>query len=780
LLRGDLDWIVMKALEKERARRYPTANGLANDLERHLKEEPVSAGPPQVTYRLRKFIRRHRAAVAAGTGMVVALMAGLLLATVAFLHAREQRDRALLAERTADQERRLALAEGQRARLGELRARQISYASDMSLALHSLDNSNLGRTLQLLNRHRSLAGQNDLRGWEWRYLWQQCQGGALFELCKHSNSVFSVAGSPDGAWLAVGGFDGALQVWDLLARRLAATLQEQAPYCVAAFCPTGKLLAAVGTDGTVTLWEWPGAIALGRLETDGPIRSLSFSADGQKLAGYSAAGTVWVWDPETRRPLNSLKGFGVAQFHGGEAVLSAKGDWVAVGIADGCIRVVDTVTGQELARWQAHPESILALAVSPDDRFLASGAGFTDSSVRLWDARSGALVTNLVGHQAWVSAVVFLPDGKTLASASADQTIRLWDWQQGRATAVLRGSLHEVWSLASLAKSDTLVSGAKDGKVQVWRPKEAPSSGACAAPPLSVHMTAFTGDGAEWVGLLTSGIVVCGHAAAPQSWQPIEALGRDNRAVACRQKDGLLAVATGAGTVTLWDLKRQSVVTNLATADLTPRLGALQFTADGKYLVRARSSSAIAVWETEFWSITASWSTENEELGSIGLSPDGRFLAAGGKVTRVWDLMTGRRVVSFQAHRQPTDTLAFSPDGKVLATGSQEGVAKLWEVGAWRELATLHGHLLGVHALAFSPDSQRLATGSVDRESVKLWDLATTSEVLNLSLPRELVGTLAFSPDGSTLMAVVSGPGVRFWRAPAWAEIAAAEMARSR
>ena len=104
LLRGDLDWIVMKALEKDRRRRYETANGFALDLERHLTDQPVEASPPSMAYRLGKFVRRHRTGVATGLLMVLALAVGLSLAFAQFVETRKERDRARAAERRAEDE----------------------------------------------------------------------------------------------------------------------------------------------------------------------------------------------------------------------------------------------------------------------------------------------------------------------------------------------------------------------------------------------------------------------------------------------------------------------------------------------------------------------------------------------------------------------------------------------------------------------------------------------------------------------------------------------------
>jgi serine/threonine protein kinase/tetratricopeptide (TPR) repeat protein len=92
LLRGDLDWIVMKCLEKDRTRRYDTANGLVMDLKRHLAHEPVEARPPGKLYRAEKFVRRHRVGVAMSVSVVTVLVAGLVLTLVSFAEARRERD----------------------------------------------------------------------------------------------------------------------------------------------------------------------------------------------------------------------------------------------------------------------------------------------------------------------------------------------------------------------------------------------------------------------------------------------------------------------------------------------------------------------------------------------------------------------------------------------------------------------------------------------------------------------------------------------------------------
>src|SRR5256714_1772341 len=103
LLRGDLDWIVMKALEKDRARRYDTANDLATDIQRHLSDEPVVARPPTKLYRFQKLVRRNKLAFAATSAVTVALIIGLGVSTWMFLKEKQARQRALAAEKTESQ-----------------------------------------------------------------------------------------------------------------------------------------------------------------------------------------------------------------------------------------------------------------------------------------------------------------------------------------------------------------------------------------------------------------------------------------------------------------------------------------------------------------------------------------------------------------------------------------------------------------------------------------------------------------------------------------------------
>jgi WD40 repeat protein len=119
--------------------------------------------------------------------------------------------------------------------------------------------------------------------------------------------------------------------------------------------------------------------------------------------------------------------------------------------------------------------------------------------------------------------------------------------------------------------------------------------------------------------------------------------------------------------------------------------------------------------------------------------------------------------------------VTFSPDGKLFAAASELGPAKLWEATTFQDVATLRGVLQSVDSVAFSPDSKRLAIGSSGIEAIKLWDVGSSEELLTLEGQGSRFYRTAFSPDGNVLGSMNEKGVLHFWRAPSWAEIAAAE-----
>ena len=784
MLKGEIDWIVMKCLEKDRTRRYETANGLATDIQRHLQQEPVSAVAPSALYLLSKYARKHRVGLATAATIVFALIAGTVLAswqavraTRAEQHAKAQRsqavadrDRARQAESQANAQRQKATEEQQRADAQADRANRLLYAAHMNLAHEAWDEANVMRVLELLDLHRPEPGQPDTRGFEWFYL-DNLLHRDLLTLKGHNARVSSVAFSPDGKRIASRDGMGMVKVWDTTSGEELITLYALGAGKVA-FSPDGKWLAGSG-KGTVKIWdatsyeEWRSFQG----ETNN-MWALVFSPDGRRVASAGAysplnRGELKVWDVISGREILTLKrpyGFwSVAFSPDGKRLAFSSGDWGYT--TKPCeLKICDASSGQETLTLKGHGDgpgrnAIWSVAFSPDGNRLASAGRGT---VKLWDATSGQEILTLDAlHN--TESVTFSPDGKRLAAAGWRQMVKVWDVTTGKEMLAVKGHNGPINQVAFSPDGKRLASASDDRTVEVWDATSSQEALTLKGHTEFVGCVVFSPDGKRVASASNDKTVKVWDIAGRREMLTLK--GHTDRIwrVAWSPDGKRLASASHDQTVRIWDATSGREV--FTVHGHTGQVLTVGFSPDGRRLASAGQDRTLKIWDAEKGRELLTLTGHTEEVNGIAFSPDGKRLASasGDRTVKVWDATTGEETLVLP-HDSAVMTLAFSADGKQLASATWNQKIKVWDSTTGEAMLGWNGHSGVIRNVAFSLDGKRLASASEDR-TVKLWDLTSGQEMLTLKGHDGEVLSVAFSPDGNRLASASADHTVKLWDA---------------
>ena len=790
LLSGDLDWIVMKALEKDRQRRYDSASAFAADVQRYLADEPVEACPPSAMYRLKKFARRNQSTLTASIVVATVLLGGVGLHLVNL--SRYNRDLTRLNDIL-----KLATASAQ---TSEEQARDALYAANINRAAGALEAGDTRGALVLLNRHlpdvdgprsaghgvagplsagRGAAGygadgrtaaQFDRRGFEWWYLRRRAvlshqvlldSGSPQYVLCP------APARHPaDRQIVAAAGRDAVVRLIDAETGAVEKEITTgQTEVNGVAFSPDGTELATAGDDGTIRVWDVSSGVERCRIAAH-PEKAfqLLYSSDGRKIVSCGDNPHIRIFDAKSGEFLQTLSG----HEHNVQSLIFAD--------AETLFSASDDHTARS---WRLEPASqtmqvvssarVWALATPPGRNLLITGND--DNAVETWSLSESSRISQ-VRHLDPIQSLALHPGGELLASGDAGGGIRVWrlgaDGQIG-ATAFRVWHAHtgSTYSLLWSGDGSRLVSAGNDGRVMSWNFDAEESHG-----PQD-----FTVDPSSSFCLIpgTDSLVASGgleRALVRWNWKTGAEEGRFTSSASYQQvcvspdAKSLAAVRDGrvVEVLSLEENFHPPPHARQLSFEWNPGgpVGRMQFAPDSHSFAISFQPDGTEGQpdEKHLWIVSPPPFGRSEPVPVPGVargafSPDGRWLAlAAGMRLVVWDV--AKRKVLWECAQTDTTMVAFSDDGKLLISGGHNRLAIVWDAHDGNLRFKLAGHRSPISSFSISADGNTLGTAARDG-AIKLWHVRTGQELFELRKAGSYCRSVQFTRDGKYLLALVDG-----------------------
>jgi WD40 repeat protein/tetratricopeptide (TPR) repeat protein len=713
----DLETICLKCLEKDPGKRYHSAEELAEDLDRFLRNKPIEARPTGWWGRSIKWMRRHptRAAL---------LAAALALFGLGLVYHFRLEYAVEAARRSAEDSRqnliRLHVTQGVTAmNAGDGFTALLWFTEALRLDPGTAEHEDP-------HRQRIAAVEHGLP--------------RPAQLWVHEGAINETCFSPDGRRVLTAGAYGKVHLWDReTGEETTPTLIHNGSVLHAVFSADGRRVATASRDHTARVWDAATGKALTPpLKHDAPVSWIAFSPDGRQVATAGAGDKARVWEAVgDGRLLGELKHSGAVN----QAVFSPDGRWLATAGDDGLARLWDAATRKPVAIVFSHDRAVLCLAFSPDSKHLATGS--SDHTVRIWDVATGAPVGRHLRHRGRVTHVTFSPFGHRLLTAGEDGTANIWRVADGER---LIEPIHHTSAILSIVFSPDgcrVATGGDDNIARVW----SANTGKALTPPLryngTVNHVAFSPDG-RWLATVSDD-------GTARLW-----------GVACRQP----AVVVDEAAVFRHRADRLLRV-GAADAGNSPPKRPTATSPDGRFVLKIDDDSTARVYDAGTGQPVTPPLAHRREIIYAAFSPDGRRVVttSADQTARVWDAASGAPVSPPLTHASLVEFAAFSPDGRRLATASDDNTARVWNVESGELLLPPLKHNGTVMQAVFTADGRRLATGSLD-QTARVWDAATGQPLTPPLQHPWPVLRVQFSPDNHHLLASGSSGTVWSWELP--------------
>lgn len=576
-----------------------------------------------------------------------------------------------------------------------------------------------------------------------------CQG--------HSDTVESVACSPDGRRIISGSHDGTVKEWDRLTGQCVRTYAGHSDWVNSvAFFPDGRTFLSGSRDNTVREWD---RVTGRRIRTyaghSRAVTAVACSPDGRTFLSASVDKTVRQWDTQTGQCVFTFAGhtgsvYSVAYSPDGMTFLS--------GAVDGTVMEWDLLSGECIRTYSGHTDWVNTVACSPDVRTFLSGSN--DNTVREWDRSTGQCICVYNGHGSFVNSVAYSPNGRSFVSESYKSVLE-WDIAAGQCIRRYNGHSHFVNSVAYAPDGRTLLSGGMDGTVMEWDR----FSGRCIRKfdryNGAVCSAAFSPDGATFLTGTVEHTVREWDTATGRCVRTYEGHGGQVNSVAYAP-DGCTVISGSAdNTVREWDVATCRCIRTYEGCG--GEVKSVAFSPEGNTILSAGGDNAVMEWDRAAGQCVCTYDSFGNDICPAAFSPAGRRSFSKSRFTRNRE---ANRAAEQPPHRMrerggEVREAAYSPDGRIVLSADRNSV-KLWNRFTERCICVCQGHSGEVNCADCFTDGKSVLSGSSDK-SVREWDIASGQCIRVFQGHNGAVLSVACSPDGKTFLSGSADKTVREW-----------------
>ena len=747
----ELETIVHKAMAKEPEQRYDTAQAFADDLQNFLESRPIIARRSGRVQRTWSWVRRNRVVAGLTAALILALSAFAVGSSVVAVKYRQD----LLAERYA------------------------AYARDIRLCQHLVDD---GQYIEAENKLLTLVPDNasdDLRDFEWYYLWRKSHRSGMKQTIRHKLAVFDVAYVDGGNKLAVARWANTIDIWDLDSQddfpvaRLNA--RNTGNFTLTTIDDSNTLVAG-DLEGKLLFWDLATHELTESIQFDLPstarwIETISFSPDQRFVAvgaGNWCRGFVHVRDRDEQKCVAQL-----GEFQGSALATFVDETTLAV-VAQGLnkLQLWSTSDWQLIREIDLQGTGVGAMALSPDKKTLVLGVHEkrdrrVHGRIELWNVKEWNQPQRFSVHNDIIRSVEFSPDGNLIAAYADDRFISVLDRRTNNVKLTQTGNLGRKGGLAFSSDGQTLAASGNDGTVNVWDVAKLLSPDQ-AEIVLQVNESTFAGieflDATRICLSTKAGNVSVRKLSSDEETRCFDVVHEtaSMTQMAISSDRRFLAVAR-----TNWPRKKQSARVEIHDLENESLHSVYKFP---KGIIYTRSSFSPdlrylavcgkeKVFVVDIVAQTVAYELQSDQrVKSTAFSPDGRLLACAdlGGETHLFETDRFSMVRKIRTDSTLTDGVDFSPDGKTIATVGFDRCVKLFDTRSGKLLREFTECANPLGEVRFSPNGKRLVTGGMFGKA-RVWDVQSGEELLTFNFFPAFYTKPRFSPDGKSL-AVKSGP----------------------